>query len=221
MKYQSDTLLPLSAIQHLLYCERQCALIHVEQQWVENQHTVAGRFFHDRAHSGTREVRGEQAIEFGVSLRSERLGLFGTSDAVEFHYETRLGSKLRRVVPIEYKSGRPKQGDHDRVQLCAQGMALEEMMSVTIEAAAVYYGKTRHRTWVDLHSGLREQTATAARRLHELVESGFTPVAEYEKAKCGACSLFDICKPRSLLRVRSVSAYTEKQVRALLSEQDP
>lgn len=220
MKYRSDALLPLSALQHLLYCERQCALIHVEQQWVENQHTVAGQFFHERAHAGTREVRGPQVTEFGVSLRSERLGLFGKSDGVEFRYESSRHATLVRVIPIEYKSGRPKQGDHDLVQLCAQGMALEEMLSVTVDQGAVYYGKTRHRTWVDLDSGLRERTIAAARRLHDLIEGSVTTAAEYERAKCGACSLFDICKPRSLRRVRSASAYTKKQVHALLSDEE-
>ncbi len=83
--FAEDELRPLSALQHLLYCERQCALIHQEQAWVENRFTAEGRILHQKADSGSSEQRGDLRIARSLALRSYRLGLIGRADVVELH----------------------------------------------------------------------------------------------------------------------------------------
>ena len=125
--YSIDDLLPLSALQHIVFCERQCALIYTEQAWTENRLTVEGKIMHERVHDESRESRGDVRIDYGVSLRSLRLGLIGKADVVEFH---RQPDGSWRPFPVEYKRGKPKADDCDKVQLCAQAICLEEMLSV-------------------------------------------------------------------------------------------
>ncbi|HDZ02544.1 MAG TPA: CRISPR-associated protein Cas4, partial [Nitrospirae bacterium] len=137
--YTEDNLLPLSALQHLLFCERQCALIHIEQAWGENLFTAEGRIMHDRVDTAKHETRRNIRTEFGVPLRSLRLGLIGKADAVEFHKR----GNMWHPFPVEYKRGKPKQDNSDKVQLCAQALCLEEMMNVEIPKGALFYGKTR------------------------------------------------------------------------------
>lgn len=182
-------LLPISALQHLLYCERQCALIHIERLWEENQFTAEGRTMHERAHDGPFESRPGIRIARGISLVSRRLGLRGQSDVVEFH---RDGT----IVPIEYKRGKPKTHRADEVQLCAQALCLEESPGGNIPRGFLFYGKTRHRTEISFDSGLRALTESLVARLRELLASGRTPPPFFESRKCTACSLIDICLPR-------------------------
>lgn len=190
--YTEDDLIQLSALQHLVFCERQCALIHIEQVWSENLFTAEGRIMHDKVDTANRESRGNIRIEYGVPMRSLRLGLIGKADVVEFH---RNGDKWT-PFPVEYKRGKPKGGNCDKVQLCAQALCLEEMMNVGIPEGSLFYGQTRHRHDVKFDSALRTATEEAARRLHELIESGITPPPEYS-AKCKKCSLVDLCLPRA------------------------
>lgn len=190
--YTEDDLLPLSALQHLLFCERQCALIHIEQVWSENLFTAEGRIMHERVDEGGRESRGKVRLAFGLLLRSLRLGLSGKADVVEFHRQAN-GDWL--PFPVEHKRGRPKKADWDRVQLCAQAMCLEEMLNCSIPAGALFYGKTRRRQDVVFDAGLRREVEETAARLHELVRSGKTPSAKYEK-KCDSCSLVNLCMPK-------------------------
>ena len=181
-------LLPLSALQHLLFCERQCALIHVEQSWIENRFTAEGRVVHEKVHSAGHETREGVRIVRDLSLRSLRLGLVGKADVVEFHGKT--------PFPVEHKRGRQKANDCDRVQLCAQAICLEEMLGVSILEGAIFYGQPRRREHVELDATLRDKTQVAAQRLHELFKAGVTPPACYEKSKCDHCSLLEICKPK-------------------------
>lgn len=197
--YSEDELLPISALQHLLYCERQCALIHVECVWEENLFTAEGRILHDKVDSGENSVRAGRRIARSLPLRSLVLGLSGIADVVEF------GPDKSDVFPIEYKRGRSKAADWDRVQLCAQAMCLEEMMGVEIEEGALFYGKTRRRERVVFDQDLRAETSEAAERLHRLIETGQTPPAVYGE-KCDACSLLHACMPR-LPRSKSISRY--------------
>lgn len=190
--FSEDDLLPLSALQHLLFCERQCALIHVEGLWAENRLTVEGRNLHERADRGDVETRGSVRTARAVVLRSLRLGLVGKADVVEFHHDA--SGMITDVVPVEYKRGKPKRDDSDRVQLCAQAMCLEEMLSLTIDAGALFYGTPRRRTDVAFDQALRDTTEQAARRLHELVAAGITPPAAREP-KCDNCSLLNLCLP--------------------------
>ena len=133
--YNEDDLIQLSALQHLVFCERQCALIHIEQLWSENLFTAEGRIMHDKVDTANRESRGNIRIEYGVPMRSLRLGLIGKADAVEFH---RNGDKWI-PFPVEYKRGKPKGGNCDKVQLCAQALCLEEMMNVEIPVGVLFY----------------------------------------------------------------------------------
>lgn len=201
MSYTEDDLLPISAVQHLLYCERQCALIHIERVWEENMFTAEGRVLHTTVDAGEDCVRAGRRIAHSLPLRSMRLGLSGIADVVEF------GPDAGDVYPIEYKRGRSKAADWDKIQLCAQGMALEEMLGVSIPEGAIFYGKTRRRTVVQLDDELRANTVAAALRLHLLITSTQTPAARYGP-KCDACSLIALCMPE-LPKTKSVHTYLQ------------
>lgn len=201
--YTEDDLIQLSALQHFMFCERQCALIHIEQLWSENLFTAEGRVMHDKVDTANREVRGKVRIDYGVPLRSLMLGLIGKADVVEFH-KMDDGSWL--PFPVEYKRGKPKGDNCDRVQLCAQAICLEEMMKVEIPEGALFYGQTRRREDVIFDEALRAETEDAARKVHELIESGITPKAEYSK-KCERCSLLHLCMPKTCGKAISVSHY--------------
>jgi CRISPR-associated exonuclease Cas4 len=199
MPYTEDDLLPISAVQHLLYCERQCALIHIERAWEENLFTAEGRILHEKVDSGEDCVRAGRRIARSLPLRSLQLGLLGIADVVEF------GTDKSDVYPIEYKRGRSKAANWDRIQLCAQAIALEEMLGVSITEGAIFYGKTRRREVVMFDAALRAETIGASERLHILIASSQTPAAQYD-AKCDACSLIGLCMPE-LPKNKSVSKY--------------
>lgn len=199
MPYTEDDLLPISAVQHLLYCERQCALIHIERAWEENVFTAEGRILHEKVDSGEDCVRAGRRIARSLPLRSLQLGLSGIADVVEF------GPDKSEVYPIEYKRGRSKAANWDRIQLCAQAMALEEMLGASITEGAIFYGKTRRREVVMFDVALRAETIAASERLHVLIASGRTPAAQYD-TKCDACSLIGLCMPE-LPKNKSVSKY--------------
>ncbi|MEN1680222.1 MAG: CRISPR-associated protein Cas4 [Planctomycetota bacterium] len=230
MPYAEADLLPISALQHLLFCERQAALIHVEQQWADNRYTAEGDVLHRKAHDGRPDTRGAQRVARGVPLRSLELGLSGVADVVL--YEPPNGVNLRgrslakalasaplaelaawRVTPVEYKRGRPKKNDADRVQLCAQALCLEEMHGVAIPAGALFYGKTRRHTEVAFNERLRSRTIEAAARFREIIQLGATPPAVKEK-KCDKCSLLDVCLPAAVER-RSARAFLDRQLHAV------
>jgi CRISPR-associated exonuclease Cas4 len=198
--FPESSLLPLSALQHLAFCERQCALIHIEQAWSENRLTAEGRLMHERVHEQESESRGDLYIVRGLKLRSLELGLTGVADVVEFHRAEIGGVKLSgkkgewQPFPVEYKRGKPKKDSCDEVQLCGQAMCLEEMLGITIGSGALYYGSQHKRHDVEFGPALRSETVALAKRLHDLIDSGRTPRAVYEK-KCEHCSLFELCMP--------------------------
>ncbi len=185
-------MIQLSALQHFMYCPRQCALIHIEQIWSENLFTAEGRIMHDKADSNKFESRGNVRIDYSVPLRSLRLGLIGKADVVEFH---KIDDGSWMPFPVEYKRGKPKMDDCDRVQLCAQAICLEEMLNVGIKEGALFYGQTRRREDVVFTDSLRHETEETARKVHKLIDSGMTPKAEFSK-KCKQCSLSNICLPK-------------------------
>lgn len=217
MAYAECDLVPISALQHLVFCERQFALIHVEGVWFENQYTARGRSFHERVHDGRTEVRVSVVQKFGVPVRSLSLGVTGVTDAVEFEYTDGTLSQLVRVTPVEYKVGAPKKGLWDVVQVAAQAICLEEMTNTPVTEASLYYGKTRRRKRVELNADTRACVEETTIRAHELIDRGRTPEMSYLSEKCDACSLFDICKPRVTARARA-SAYFEKAVTAALQD---
>jgi CRISPR-associated exonuclease Cas4 len=198
----------ISALQHILFCERQCALIHVEQVWDENRATAEGRIMHERVHEQNRESRGDVRIEYGLPLRSLKLALVGRADVVEFH---RLEKDAWQPFPVEYKRGKPKVDHCDLIQLCAQALCLEEMLSVSIPAGAIFYGRTRWRLDVSFDDSLRKETEEAARKAHDLIASGITPSPVYEK-RCENCSLMEQCLPKTIQKRRSVKNYLARMV---------
>jgi CRISPR-associated exonuclease Cas4 len=201
-----EDLLPLSALQHVIFCERQFALIHVEQAWVENSYTTEGKLLHERAHSGTRERRAGRAKEFGMPIRSLELCLTGMTDAVEYGED---GS----VRIVEYKRGRPKKHRADEVQLCAQAMCIEEMRGVSIVEAQLFYGKAKRRKTVVLDEELRGIAKMAAARAKEIIREGVTPKADYDAAKCPHCSLLGLCMPGKLGSGKSVARYIDRMTK--------
>jgi len=223
--YTEEDLLPISGLQHLAFCERQVALIHIEGLWEENVYTAEGKILHEHAHEEGREAMGDLRIARALRLRSLRLGLVGLADVVEFHCADNSVGKSSVELPgvhgywqpliVEYKRGLPKLDRTDEVQLCAQAMCLEEMLDVEISSSVFFYGKPRRRDVVNLGSSLREETEKVANRLHELIESGKTTVVSYN-AKCERCSLIDVCLPKMPRGRGSVENY----LRNVLSENE-
>lgn len=219
--FPESDLLPISALQHLAFCERQWALIHLEGSWAENRLTAEGRSMHERADEPETEVRGDIRIARGLRLRNLRLGLAGKADVVEFYKEKKVvpGKTCQlegvggfwRLVPVEYKHGSPKPGPYDEIQLCAQAMCLEEMLNVRIDEGAIFYGRPRRRQSVEVNEELRRKTEELTVRLHKLTQEGKTPIAHYEK-RCESCSLVNICIPKVTEGKKSSGRYIEQSI---------
>ena len=205
--YNEDDLAMISALQHLLFCPRQCALIHIEQQWRENRLTAEGRILHERVHSAGGESRSKIRIEFDVPIRSLRLGLIGRADIVEFHLQD---GGIWQPFPVEYKRGRPKKDNSDRVQICAQALCLEEMLKCSVPEGALYYGQKKRRQVISFDANLRQVTAETADELHALLDSNATPPPEYTE-RCESCSFISQCLPR-ISGKKKVSSYMKRMV---------
>jgi CRISPR-associated exonuclease Cas4 len=212
--FTEEQLIPISALQHWVFCPRQCGLIHLEQAWAENRLTAEGRTLHEKVHESDTENRPGVRIVRGLRLVSYALGLVGQADVVEFRQnETGItlpgASKLWQPFPVEYKRGKPKKDNSDKIQLCAQALCLEEMLGATIPAGAFFYGKPRRRTDVELDAALREKTRQTAVALHELFESRKTPTVRYSK-KCDNCSLYLQCMPKTTGLNKKIDLYLSK-----------
>lgn len=200
MEYREEDYLMISGIQHFQFCRRQWALIHIEQQWEENVHTMAGRLMHKKAHDRLlTESRKDVLITRALPVSSRTLGASGECDVVEFHRcedGVRLvGHRgLYSVYPVEYKKGKPKISDEDILQLAAQTICLEEMFSTTIPEAAIFYGETRRRERVEMTEDLRDRVREMFREMHQYYERRYTPRVKRRKG-CNSCSLQDICLP--------------------------
>ena len=220
--YAEDELLPISALQHLAFCERQWALIHIEGWWTENRLTAEGRILHQHVHSLETKSRGELQVANGLRLKSLHLGLTGIADVVEFYslgiaseqnennpFGVRLPKRrgLWRPFPVEYKRGQVKKNKCDEIQLCAQALCLEEMLKVNIASGALFYGRPRRRHEVIFDDSLRYKTTTLANRLHTFMQSGKTPPPVYDK-KCQSCSLRTLCIPKAA--GKSVAKYLNR-----------
>ncbi len=200
--YSDDDLLGLSGIQHYAFCRRQWALIHIEQLWADNGLTALGNVAHERAHDEVlRERRGDCLIVRGLFVKSSNLGVAGKCDVVEFHKDAN-GHPLHgegglwRPIPIEYKRGRSKAGDEDRLQLCCQAMCLEEMFAVDIDEGFLYYASTHSRERVKLSAELRSGVQGMLKEMHRLYSRRHLPAASMNKA-CKSCSLIDSCLPET------------------------
>ena len=204
---ESDYLL-LSGLQHIKFCPRQCALIHIEQLWQENYFTASGRVLHEKVHGGTGESRRVVRTERDLKIASSLLGITGQTDAVEFYSDG-------TIIPVEYKHGEPKEDSCDEVQLCAQVICLEEMLNCTITEGALFYFKIRRRIPVKITDELRKETIELSQAFHALVESGKTPGANYTH-KCESCSFLDECFPESAGRNKSVDTYLKRRIQSEL-----
>ncbi len=213
-----DELVPISALQHLMFCERQWAFIHMEGAWQENRFTAGGRILHEKVHGNEAETRKDLRVSRGLALRSLTWGLIGKADVVEFCRqpdEAHQGAcRLPRrkgwwkPFPVEYKAGKPKIERCDEVQLCAQGLCLEEMLGVPVPRGALYYGRPHQRVEVELGGELRAETEKLLNRLRVLFEGREKPVGRYDK-KCDSCSLKDFCLPGLMKRAGKVRKYLE------------
>jgi len=231
--FNEDDLLPISALAHLFFCERRAALIHIEGLWDENLFTAEGRNLHERTHKPALESRADERIARGLRLRSLRLGLSGIADVVEFHRlpdaAATSGGGARAVsrgvtlpgvrglwqpFPVEYKRGHLRREEGYEVQLCAQALCLEEMLSVEVPLGAVFYGQPRRRLEIAFNDQLRHQTETAAGRLHDLIRARKTPPALYEK-KCDSCSLISLCMPKTMGARKNVGHYLSRMIDAI------
>lgn len=213
--YREDEYLLLSGIQHFVFCRRQWALIHIEQQWSENFRTADGRIMHEKVHDPTfREKRGELIITRAMEISSARLGLSGECDAVEFRQDTNgvqlFGLDGRySVTPVEYKRGEPKEDECDILQLTAQAMCLEDMLCCEIPFGFIYYGEIRRRIRVDFDGDLRKRTEEVIDEMHQLFSRKYTPKVKRRKV-CNACSLKDICLP--MICGKSASEYVSEML---------
>jgi len=188
----------LSALQHYAYCPRQFALIHVEQVWAENYFTAHGNLLHERVDSCDPEQRGNVRYERGVAVSSRQLRITGKLDLLEIE-----GKPPDRYFPVEYKRGKPKLEDWDKIQLCAQALCLEEMRDITIKEGALWYWQVRKREPVLIDSALRDVTFAAIEDAHQLLLLGKTPAPIDKKKRCRACSLVDLCEPDAFRRDHS------------------
>lgn len=215
-EYKEEDFLLLSGIQHFIFCKRQWALIHIEQQWQENLRTIEGGILHEKTHDNTvKESRGDLIISRGMGIFSSSLGLTGACDVVEFHRSSEGISIFGRdgtykPVPVEYKRGKPKADRADELQLCAQAICLEEMLLCEIPEAFLFYGETRHRLKVVLGEVLRDRVKTIAKEMHELYDRRYTPKVKTSKS-CKACSLVEICMPK-LCKNPSAAYYINKNL---------
>jgi CRISPR-associated exonuclease Cas4 len=217
--YSEDQFIQLSALQHYLFCPRQCALAYLELTWSENLFTAEGRIMHDRVHDSKFEKRGDLIQTRSLWISSARLGLSGQADLVEFHRTAEPDKGVRlpgypgvwQPFPVEFKRGKPKRDHSDEVQLCAQAICLEEMLNTSVPEGAIFYGKNKRRHQVIFGEVLRDLTKKTSQRIHEMFESAITPAAEYGK-KCKSCSLYESCLPRSTGRRGAVSRYLNKVI---------
>ena len=185
MPYDTDIVVPISAIEHYEYCERQCALIHVDGVWMDNQHTVRGKHGHRRVDSGAhRRERGVLMLR-SIPLWSEAHGLSGRADAVEVTDS--------RVHPIEYKAG-VKHGRTADLQVCAQALCLEEMLELEVPYGYVWYGATRRRSRVKFTANLRAEVLSVVESIRAQMSSGVLPRAPND-ARCPECQLLHHCLP--------------------------
>lgn len=208
--FTEDSFIQLSALQHYVFCPRQCALIHVDDAWNDNLFTVRGNILHEKVDTDTYETRGALKTVRALRIHSFRLGLAGKCDVVEFR---RSDTGELEVLPVEFKAGQPKQNISDEVQLCAQALCLEEMLNTTVTRGAFFYGKIRRRVQVEISEHLRKQTEEIIAAVHHMVLHKYVPQARYEK-KCATCSLLDICQPKAM-NERKLGQYIKELYRVV------
>lgn len=203
MAYGENDLLMLSGVQHIVFCERQWALIHIEKQWRENVSTIEGHFLHEKVDNPfIVEKRKDLIVARSINVVSYKLGLYGVLDVIEFERQETSDNAIKILHRnsfwhpniVEYKRGKPKNTDCDRVQLCAQAICIEEMHDISLTQGAIFYNKTKHQEIVFFDEDLRNYTISMSQKMHEVYKSGLTPKGE-QTASCKNCSLCEICMP--------------------------
>ena len=201
--YKEDEMLMLSGIQHYMFCPRQWALIHIEQQWAENRLTTEGQLLHKNVDNPFyRQKNGDTITLRSLHIASKRLGLYGITDAVELIPSDSPEDSIThnrypgywKPYPVEYKRGHSKPDERDEVQLAAQAMCLEEMYGINIPYGALYYDEVKHRETIAISDGLRRTTQQCAKQMHDIFKSGIMP-KPVKASHCRNCSLKDICMP--------------------------
>ena len=188
--------IPLSALQHAVYCLRQAALIHLERLWAENRFTAEGQVLHVHADKPMgRSQRGVRRIT-ALALASRRLNIAGVADLVEFSAH----GGVETAFPVEFKRGKPKLHRADEVQLCAQGLCLEEMTGHGVPGGALYYAETKRRVIVPFDVELRRLTETTIEALASVFAARRTPPPTLKAERCRACSLLELCRPKQVGR---------------------
>lgn len=212
--YRDEEYLALSGIQHFAFCRRQWALIHIEKVWEDNLLTVQGDLMHARAHDeAIREHRGDSIVVRGLTVTSPKLGIWGKCDVVEFHSDD-CGHPLAgedglwSATPVEYKRGKSKECDADRLQLCAQAICLEEMLAASIRCGCLYYGATHSREKVLFDGRLRKTVCEISEEMHSLYARQHVPKVK-QSSRCHSCSLSDVCTPKA--SYRSAGGYIDRK----------
>lgn len=185
----------ISALEHWSYCPRQCALIHLEQTFSENVHTIRGQHSHERAHAEAEAHEGDVHVVRGMTLWSDRLGLVGKADVVEFHGD--------QPLPVEYKVGKRGPWRHAELQLGAQALCLEEMLHVDVPQGAVFFRGSGRRRTVAIDDDLRAAVCRAVQDIRGLLRGTVMP-PPVNDARCTHCSLQDTCMPEVVARPRRV-----------------
>ncbi len=218
---EGEELVPLSALNALLYCDRRAALRHLDGLYVHNEHTRRGELLHRRADTKGVERRPGVRTERGLWIASRRLRLYGRADLVEFRAAPG-GPDVRREVayPVEYKRGRLRRWDNDDVQLCAQALCLEEMRGSPVPEGAIYHARSKTRRVVPFHAALRAETEAAVDRLHELLDAEVAPVAVL-KPQCRGCSLRGYCLPEATGRPERLAELGQRLFRPDFSDPIP
>jgi CRISPR-associated exonuclease Cas4 len=190
----------ISALQHFAYCPRQFALIHLEQVWSDNHFTAQGNVLHERVDSQEAETRGKLRLERSVEVHSEQLALHGKLDLLEITTDNTGSTHYR---PVEYKRGKRKVMNWDRIQLCAQALCLEDMRGVSIHEGALWYWQERLRKSVSLDQALRTETLACIEAARAVLDAQTTPPPITDARRCKACSLADDCLPAAVRKDRS------------------
>ena len=212
--FNEDNLILISAIQHYRFCPRQCALIHMERIWQENQYTAEGLLLHDKAHSMQKETRQKTILQYNLPVRSLEFGIIGKCDLVEFHYKDSYHKELINVVPVEYKRGRTKKTDYDALQLCAQTLCLEEMLDIQISYGFLFYHKVKRRLKIYFNEDVRKKTIKTIDEVRNLLNSNIVPKAVYSTS-CKRCSLYNQCKPEIFSKEHKIDNYIKKNIELL------
>ncbi len=200
-EYSEDDFLAISGIQHFVFCRRQWALIHIEQQWQENEKTVQGEIMHEKVHnSHLNENRNDVFISRGINVRSRTLGLTGVCDVVEFHKDENGVSIFGKSgtytpVPVEYKRGKPKNDLCDVMQIVAQAVCLEQMLLCRVDVGYLYYDEIKRRQKVEITQEIRGQLFDIVKEMHSYYERRYTPKVKTSN-KCRSCSLNEKCLPK-------------------------